>query len=288
MRTIWNLLKNDLNFPTLDETHYRLVDLDETLGDVCDILICAIEDLSSVKRLSRVNETFSIVALNSVEDEKEFVSEEFDAWIDRSSLHEITNMLKAYDHKITQKIKLREQRELIERLWVDTSVHNANLDGIRQNMQESTKDIERVFEERVEEMKGIHNDIDMSLKNLTLFREQMAPQAFMELEDSWKTTESILQRTDEVIKAMFGFIVILQCEDRISQMIDGIKRIMSDDIRFAQDSGYDIEADHISELKSRLVQYYTIQDQRDYASGNDDAMQGCNITQPDIEEILLF
>lgn len=288
MKTIWNLLINDLDFPILDEAHYKLVNLQESNETKCDIMICGVEDFSSIKMLYNPKETFLIAALKNIDTEKEFVPEEFDAWINRYSLNELPKMLEAYNDRIENKIKLREQRELIERLWVDTSVHNANLDGIKQNMQESTKDIERVFEERVEEMKDIHKDINMSLQNLTSFREQMAPQAFLELEDSWKMTESILQRTDEVIKAMFGFIVILQCEDRISQMIDGIKRIMDNDIEFAKNSGYDIEPDYLSELKKRLLQFYTIQDQRDYANGNENAMQGCNITQPDFDEILLF
>ena len=71
-------------------------------------------------------------------------------------------------------------------------------------------------------------------------------------------------------------------------MIDGIKRIMDIDIDFAKNSGYDLEPDYLSELKKRLLQFYTIQDQRDYANGNENAMQGCNITQPDFDEILLF
>lgn len=288
MKTIWNLLINDLDFPILDEAHYKLVDLQESNEVQCNIMICGIEDFSSIKMLYNPKETFLIAALNNVESEKEFTPKEFDAWINRHSLNELPKMLKAYNDRIEDKIRLREQRELIERLWVDTSVHNANLDGIKQNMQESTKDIERVFEERVEEMKSIHTDIDESLKSLTSFREQMAPQAFSELEESWIKTESILHRTDEVIKAMFGFIVILQCEDRISQMIDGIKKIMDNDIEFAKNSGYDVEPAYLSELKKRLLQFYTIQDQRDYANGNENAMQGCNITQPDFDEILLF
>lgn len=288
MKTIWNLLINDLDFPILDEAHYKLVDLQESNEVQCNIMICGIEDFSSIKMLYNPKETFLIAALKDIDTEKESVPKEFDAWINRHSLNELPKMLKAYNDRIEDKIKLREQRELIERLWVDTSVHNANLDGIKQNMQESTKDIERVFEERVEEMKSIHTDIDESLKSLTSFREQMAPQAFSELEESWIKTESILHRTDEVIKAMFGFIVILQCEDRISQMIDGIKKIMDNDIEFAKNSGYDIEPAYLSELKKRLLQFYTIQDQRDYANGNENAMQGCNITQPDFDEILLF
>ncbi len=197
-------------------------------------------------------------------------------------------MLEAYDSYIEQKIKLRVQREIIERFSVDTSVHNANLEGIKLNMQESTKEIENIFEERVEEMREIHRDAKGAHEKLTVLKEQTAPAAFAELEDSWSMTESILSRTDEVIKAMFGFIMVLQCEDRISQMIEGIEKIMQDDVAFAELNGFMIEDELKTELKKRLIAFYTIQDQRDYASGIEDAMQGCNIEQPNIEELLFF
>ena len=127
MKTIWNLLINDLDFPILDEAHYKLVNLQESNETKCDIMICGVEDFSSIKMLYNPKETFLIAALKNIDTEKEFVPEEFDAWINRYSLNELPKMLEAYNDRIENKIKLREQRELIERLWVDTSVHNANL-----------------------------------------------------------------------------------------------------------------------------------------------------------------
>lgn len=283
MKTILNLLQDDTAV-YLDEALYTFEIDKET---PCDIMICPAEHLETASLLVNPKECFLIAALND-KDEQSFVPDIFDAWILRSSLLKLPSMLEAYDSYIEQKIKLRTQREIIERFSVDTSVHNANLEGIKLNMQESTKEIENIFEERVEEMREIHRDAKGAHEKLTVLKEQTAPAAFAELEDSWSMTESILARTDEVIKAMFGFIMVLQCEDRISQMIEGIEKIMQDDVAFAELNGFSVEDELKTELKKRLIAFYTIQDQRDYASGIEDAMQGCNIEQPNIEELLFF
>ena len=283
MKTILNLLQDDTAL-YLDEALYTF----ESNKEIpCDIMICPAEHLETASLLVNPKECFLIAALND-KDEQSFVPDIFDAWILRSSLLKLPSMLEAYDSYIEQKIKLRVQREIIERFSVDTSVHNANLDGIKLNMQESTREIETIFEERVEEMREIHRDAKGAHEKLTVLKEQTAPAAFAELEDSWSMTESILARTDEVIKAMFGFIMVLQCEDRISQMIEGIEKIMQDDVAFAELNGFSVKDELKTELKKRLIAFYTIQDQRDYASGIEDAMQGCNIEQPNIEELLLF
>ena len=283
MKTILNLLQDDTAL-YLDEALYTF----ESNKEIpCDIMICPAEHLETASLLVNPKECFFIAALND-KDEQSLVPDIFDAWILRSSLLKLPSMLEAYDSYIEQKIKLRVQREIIERFSVDTSVHNANLDGIKLNMQESTKEIENIFEERVEEMRKIHRDAKGAHEKLTVLKEQTAPAAFAELEDSWSMTESILSRTDEVIKAMFGFIMVLQCEDRISQMIEGIEKIMQDDVAFAELNGFSVEDELKTELKKRLIAFYTIQDQRDYASGIEDAMQGCNIEQPNIEELLFF
>ena len=283
MKTILNLLQDDTAL-YLDEALYTFEIDKET---PCDIMICPAEHLETASLLVNPKECFLIAALND-KDEQSFVPDIFDAWILRSSLLKLPSMLEAYDSYIEQKITLRTQREIIERFSVDTSVHNANLEGIKLNMQESTKEIENIFEERVEEMREIHRDAKGAHEKLTVLKEQTAPAAFAELEDSWSMTESILARTDEVIKAMFGFIMVLQCEDRISQMIEGIEKIMQDDVAFAELNGFSVEDELKTELKKRLIAFYTIQDQRDYASGIEDAMQGCNIEQPNIEELLFF
>ncbi len=285
MKTIWNLLEEELPIAAIEEMGYRFTDADES---TCAVMICGLEHVSFASAMVNTNETFLIVALTNKEQVQMRVPNIFDAWIDISRLDKLPSMLDAYSSHVLQKINTRNQREIIERLSIDTSVHNANLNGIKLNMQESTKEIETIFEDRVKEMKAIHHDALEAHNKLTLLKEQTAPSAFLELEESWNMTESILNRTDEVIKAMFGFIMVLQCEDRITQMIDGIGRIMEDDMGFVSNNGYFITQEKESDIKKRLSQFYTIQDQRDYANGKDDAMQGCNIEQPDMEEFLLF
>lgn len=285
MKTLWNLLEDEPNFPSLDDAGYTLISAEE---NGCDVMICGLEHVEYAGAIANPQECLFIVALNDPEHERHLVPHTFCAWIDRSRLERLPTMLDAYQHQIDLKIKSREQRETIERFSVDTSVHYANLDGIKLSMRESTKEIETIFEERVEEMRAIHHDTTQAHEKLTSLKALIIPKEFNDLEESWNMTSSILSRTDDVIKAMFGFIMVLQCEDRITQMIDGIGKIMEDDIQNASEHGCAVATAKEVELKERLVPFYTIQDQRDYAMGQEDAMQGCKPDQEALEEFTLF
>lgn len=285
MKKIWNLLEDDSGFPSLEDAGYTLASAEET---DCDVMICGLEHVEYAGALANPYESFFIVALDNPDHERHLVPSTFSAWIDRKRLHRLPSMLDAYRSHIDQKAKTRALRNTLQRFSVDTSVHYANLEGIKLNMRESTKEIETIFEERVEEMRAIHHDTTLAHEKLTALKEQIVPKEFNDLEESWSMTQSILTRTDEVIKAMFGFIMVLQCEDRITQMIDGIGKIMDDDVRYAAEQGCAVSPDKETLLKERLVPFYTIQDQRDFVQGKDDAMQKCKPDQSEIDEFTLF
>lgn len=284
MKTVLNLLEDDV-FPSLENTSFSLAHPDDAN---CDVLICGLEHIEFAGAMVNPDETFFIIALNDPVHEKELVPATFHAWIGRNRLYRLPQMLDEYTHMIDKKAEVRAGRSIIERLMVDTSVHKANLDGIKKSMSQSTKEIEMIFEARVEEMKLIHQDTQSTHEQLTRLKEQIVPEVFEDLESSWEMTESILKRTDNVIKAMFGFISVLQCEDRITQMIDGIEKIMNDDIQMANDNGYFVSYANEVELKQRLLPFYTIQDQRDYVMGEEDAMKGCKPENVDIDDFILF
>lgn len=285
MRTLWNLLEDEPGFPSLEDSGFTLISAEE---NGCDVIICGLEHVEYAGALVNPQDTFFIVALNDPEHERHLVPNTFSAWINRKRLERLPEMLDAYQSHIDQRNRTRVLKDLMYRFSVDTAVHHANLGWIKQSMRESTKEIETIFEERVEEMRAIHKDAAVALEQLTLFKERVVPEVFDELEESWNMTSSILTRTDEVIKAMFGFIMVLQCEDRITQMIDGIGAIMDNDIASMNENGYDVPLAQEAEYKARLVPFYTIQEQRDYAMGEDNAMQGCKPEQADIDDFTLF
>jgi len=283
MKTLWTLFDNQLSLS--DIVDYQIVPVSE---GICDVLVCGLEHIEYAGVLVNPRETFIIVALENPASERHLIPNSFSAWIDRTRLSGLSNMLLAYKCHIDEKIKFRETRDLLEQLVVDTSVHQSNLDVIRTTMQSSTKEIETIFEERVEEMRSIHRDTAATLEHLSQLKEQIVPEVFENLEESWEMTRSILGRTDDVIKAMFGFIMVLQCEDRISQMIDGIENIMKHDIGNITENGFVIAEEQEKILKERLVPFYTIQDQRDYAMGANIPLQGCKPDQVDIDDFTLF
>ena len=285
MKKIYTLLEDPLDEVRLKELGYELAHAQE---EHCDLLLCSLADLDYAGMVSNPDETFFIIAIDTKEDIAS-VPDIFDAWIYRSELDQLGELLSVYEAKITKKVESRKMREFIARLLVHSEVHNANLDGIKLNMRESTRDIEAIFEARVEEMKEIHKDTTKAHEHLTMLKEKITPDEFKELQESWDMTHSILGRTDEVIKAMFGFIMVLQCEDRITQMIDGICNVIADDLKSADQNGYGVSALDKESLKARLVPFYTIQDQRDYAMGCEDAMKSCKTeVVVDIDEFTLF
>lgn len=287
MKTIWNLLEDEPFFPLLEACGYEEVLNQE---NEYDVLLCGLEHIDYVEALANPKESFLIVALKNPEEERYLIPNTFHAWVDRNKLDCLPNMLEAYENVIEDKHSYRRLSAMLEKFVVDNSVHNANLDGIKLSMRESTQEIENIFEERVEEMRSIHKDTSKAHEKLTELKEKIVPEEFKELEESWNTTQSILSRTDDVIVAMFEFITILQCEDRITQMIDGIGKIMGKDVADAIAQGCSIAPSKEALLKERLVEFYTIQEQRDYAKGIEDAMhaKACKPDSVDIDEFTLF
>lgn len=285
MKKIWNLLENESLFPSVEEVGYTL-SLEG--AEASDVLVCGLEHIEYAGALVNPQECFIIVALENPDMERHLVPNTFNAWINRNKLERLPEMLSAYGSHIDEKIKLKETHGLLERLVVDTSVHCANLGEIKLNMRSSTKEIEKIFEERVEEMRVIHHDVTTAHDKLTALKDQIVPKEFNDLQESWEMTQSILTRTNEVIKAMFGFITVLQCEDRISQMIEGIEHIMNDDIRHITENGFILTPEMEVKCKERLIPFYTIQEQRDYAMGKSISSQGCQHEQVDIDDFLLF
>lgn len=284
MIKILNLLEDDVLL-TLENSSFTLV---ESGQSIYDVVLCGLEHVDYVKNIKNHEELFLIVALDNLLSNKALIPNTFHAWINRNSLERLPEMIRIHTGTIEKKKATRESRTLMERFVVDTSVHHKNLDGIKKSMRESAQEIENIFEARVEEMRCIHADTGSTFENLSRLKAETAPAVFNDLKLSWEMTQSILQRTDDIIKAMFGFITVLQCEDRISQMIDGIQNIMLNDIQSASASGYTVSlADEIT-LKKRLASFYTIQDQRDYVMGDKETIDGCKPESIDIDDFILF
>ena len=285
MNKLWNMLENEPSFPDLQESGYELVSQENS---ECDLFLCGIEDVEYAGAFVNPLEVFMIVALDDPKNELHLIPSIFSAWIDRKKLERLPLMLKQYTSHIDEKQRYKQTNALLKRLMVDTTVHQANLQGIKKSMKESTKEIEQIFEARVEDMRSIHKDTALALEHLVKLKEQIEPEVFENLEESWNMTNSILKRSDDVIKAMFGFVSVLQCEDRITQMIDGIDHIINDDIATANEYGIVVVPELQKEFKERLVPFYTIQEQRDYAQGADDALKGCKPDNVDIDDFTLF
>lgn len=254
------------------------------------VVVAKSDELSNVLNAIDKRTTFVIGVVDNG-DETIHLKGLSDAWILSSSIEKLPQLIESYKVLIDNRIAVRDSLIALGTIAMHEGVHKENLGAIKTIMQQTTSEIETIFKSRVEEMKAIHTDAQYTEKQLSLLRENMQPQEFYDLEEAWESTRSIVSRTDEVIKAMFSFVTVLQCEDRLTQMMDGIATIMSDDVQKIGEF-YPFDAPELYEKFKRDLQgFYTIQEQRDFVMGMPLRVDGCQGHKQEvssIDEIELF
>ncbi len=161
-------------------------------------------------------------------------------------------------------------------------LNEQNLQMIKTKMQHSTSEIRGIFKSEIERMRSVYADLEATRHTIAKLQDQSKEDLI--LAQSIDRTEDILARTGDIIKNMHGFVGILQCEDRISQMIDGIVCVLSRE--FEMDGTLDATKEQ--EIKARVMECYSIQEQRDMLMDKEVDMKGCENTESEEEEFTLF
>ena len=175
-----------------------------------------------------------------------------DSWIMADSLHLVEELLQTYQKNISTRRKSYEFVSLLETIKVFNGVNIENIDLIKQIVENSSTDIEKNFDSNLKQLKLLDN-----------------------AEDLTKMKNSLR----EILESLKDNIRILQCEDRLVQILDGINSVFGDiDDRIEHLS---IAPSNTEKIKEELVKFYTIQDQRNIALGIEENID-------DIEQVTMF
>ncbi len=211
-----------------------------------------------------------------------------DAWVLLSKLENICKPIKAGLSRINLAKEHHNANKILAQISANNDISNKSCDLILLNLTRATSQIKTIFEEQVNEIRSIHNDIKGVRKFL---QDEYSPPSCSDVVSAASQTDLILTRTDEVIKAMFGFIRILQCEDRLSQMLGGLKNLHNLESDLIKQYGIELPHDELLKLASSLEALFTVQEQRDIAKGDTDLekMITCgDVVESIPEEIELF
>ncbi|MEY4504052.1 MAG: hypothetical protein RL154_345, partial [Pseudomonadota bacterium] len=135
----------------------------------------------------------------------------------------------------------------------------------------------------------IHQEIKETRYDLTTARDTTdILQRESLLDESISTADNILVRADSVISAMYGFVGILQFEDRLSQILDGMVRVLNNCSANILELGFSLDGAKEKELRDLVVNFYTVQEQRDFALGLEVKPRYCDAPSIDDDGPLFF
>jgi hypothetical protein len=254
--------------------------IEEGMRNECDFIVCNLEEGKVL-----LNATFFppllIVADKTKQNGCELAAL-FDAWVvqDEKVFDSISEVCRQSEQEIERIRRLRyELKEKTKSNFV-SRINIENLDLIKSKMQHSTEEIRKIFKNEIENMRSVYEELQETKKMIASDREDEKTV----ISRSIVQTQDILDKTSEIIKNMHGFVSILQCEDRITQMIDGIIKVTQTQLL----NDTQIDEDAKQELIASMLSCYTIQEQRDMLFGKKVDKDGCENTEAEDEEFTLF
>jgi hypothetical protein len=222
-------------------------------------------DFEDYREVCENSDIFTIAIINST-DSIEKYKDSSKAWILKDNLTILDKLLfKIKDDLILRK-ELYYAKEGLAKLVVSNSAHIANIDMVKDLINESTTAIAKNFECRVSEIRELDSSIGAIMSKLDSSMQKLDGDK-EELQESLKTTQELHNSMKQIIKSLFSYVSILQCEDRLFQMLDGVSSIMKDTQYLNEESFLNIDREKKEDLLRELVQYYTIQEQRDFVLG---------------------
>ncbi|NWF66967.1 MAG: hypothetical protein HXX81_05820 [Campylobacterales bacterium] len=255
----------------------------DAINSVDAILFCE----NDVNKLSE-HINLKIVCINDTKEVDNYKDSGLDGWILKDSINSIVELLDVQKNKIDMYRDVNKKLNLLESFKVAGEVNCHDIQLIIDTMKHSTMEIRDIFQNQTKEMKNIHDSIKSVKTELLEIKEEInTEEKNVKLINSIEEVHQILSRTDDVIKTMYSFIGVLQCEDRLTQMLEGMSNLIENHVEQALSLGV-VQPDEDS-IKKEFIKFYTIQAQRDFVQGIECVDNVCNRKDIDIEEeITLF
>ena len=129
--------------------------------------------------------------------------------------------------------------DIAQKTYVLNELNVENLSMIKDGINHSTRQVESNFEANIDLLKQIREKV---------------------------SDDAIAEQLSVVLFNMHNYISILQCEDKLFQMLDGVSNILNaSNSQIADEVEILSDENKIQKIKESTVEFYTIQDQRDLA-----------------------
>ena len=146
------------------------------------------------------------------------------------------------------KKELYNAQSQLQKAKLANDVHIASLSIIKHTLSQSTLKLKEFFKDDIRKLKNILSIIEN-----------------INIED--QNLRQLMIDTTQDLKNMHDNITILQFEDILIQMIDGMENLITDQNQNLDSKAIVFDNTKISLCKEELLKFYTIQKQRDYLLG---------------------
>lgn len=212
------------------DNFYDILIMDIDFVDTFDVVVTAQAN----------NNIISICLVDSLEQLAHCKKLGFDAWILKPHYESLNNIIIKFEKTIKINFKHYKNLQNIIENNIFNEVNLISLDMIKKHINKATTSIEENFEHNIQLLK----DTIGTTRNA-------------------KTKETLTV----VLESLHRYISILQFEDEVFQMMDGIKNIISQSMQNANTMDLVINEEKWLDFRKSLASYYTIQDQRDVVLG---------------------
>ncbi len=228
-----------------------------------DIIVTS--DINSIKN----HNAYKVYVYDSKPETFEYdISSNFDAWVIKNNITALAALIRT--NCKPKQCETALNNNILSKLLIFDKITASNCEMIKEQLRHNVVAIRDIFQEQVLVMKNIHQEIKETKYDLQTARDtQDMLQRISILDASIASADDILHRADSVIEAMYGFVGILQFEDRLTQILDGMKNALNECVGSINELDIKTDEKHEKDLKELLVSLYTVQEQRDFALGLD-------------------
>jgi hypothetical protein len=237
----------------------------------------SILEFKDFKEISINHDIFRVIVVDDSSNANKY-KDDADAWISSSSLEKLSSFFVNLKAELSVRKDLFFAKKNLEKAFVGNFVNLDSISLIKDEISQATKKLSVSFENRINELRDI--DGSVGAIKLSLKKIEKTNCENDEVQKSLKMAQEVSESLSHSIDELMKHVQILQCEDKIFQLFDGIINVLNDVDTSLQNSNFHIDETRKGELMKKLVKFYYIQEQRDFVSKdkNDDSVESGILT----------
>ena len=205
---------------------------------------------------------YRIAILDDMDELDVFRNYKTDAWLLRNKISShFPKLLTNLKDDLNLRVDIHKYVDKLENILVHNDMHFQSFEILKNTVSEATKGIENNFETRVKEIREVNSELSLLKDEINAVKEVIDDEPL--LINPVHTIEKLINKNDETIKSLFDFVMILQCEDKINQLIDGMVNVISDDTNSISSLEIELTDELKKKIKEKMINFFYLQDQRD-------------------------